>query len=636
MNDAIFDLKHKITAANKAYREGNTIMSDIEFDTLCEELQKLLSIEEWAVFRSTLFETAGKVKHPYAMGSLSKMKYEEPEAVCTWINEHVENALNVSAKVDGISLRVRYENGKIVSGTTRGNGTKGENVTDKILVVRSIPHEIDLPGIIDIRGELVMFENDFEEYADKYANPRNFVAGIFGRKEITNDLSKISFVAYTIFGKQFTKKEQFEILERNRFTTAWHKSFPIAELQVKTARGFQNFNDELRSYVKQRLPYGIDGLVLSDDDYRNENVLIPEGQVAFKVNESTAETTVIDVQWGEPSKNGRLSPVAILEKVEIAGTSVSHATLNNLDFIEKMGVKYGSKVLVSKQGEIIPTIVKVLENPENTVEIIPPSNCPICNAPLMRDGVDLRCENPKCGSKQLAEVTSFIRKFDVKHSAKKQLDNFGIKTIDDLIAFLPNQKYKSEVTLYNEICEKIFTASPKKIFCAMNFKGLAEIQLGKILDKYSFDWIMNLKLLDSEKKQMLSDLPVGIGEKSIEIFWNSLFDAIENTRKILLDSRHHYDASKTKEFVKNDSSKGSICFTGTLDSMGRKEAQKLAESVGFEVKNGVNRGLTYLVIADPNSQSSKANKAREFGTKLLSEKEFLDMCKCEEQNLDNL
>ena len=632
----ITSLKDKILRANAAYRVGNPMISDQEYDDLCDELQKLLSIEEWAAFRSTLFETAGKVKHPYAMGSLSKMKYEEPETVCAWINEHVENALNVSAKVDGISLRVRYENGKIVSGTTRGDGTKGENVTDKILMVRSIPHEIDLPGIVDIRGELVMFESDFEEYADKYANPRNFVAGIFGRKEITSDLSKISFVAYTVFGKQFTKKEQFEVLERNGFTTAWHKSFSIAELQIKTARGFQNFNDELRSYVKQRLPYGTDGLVLSDDNYRNENVLIPEGQVAFKVNESTAETTVIDVQWGEPSKNGRLSPVAILETVEIAGTSVSRATLNNLDFIEKMGVKYGSKVLVSKQGEIIPTIVKVIDNPANAVDIVPPSDCPVCGAPLVRDGVDLRCENPECGSKQLAEVTSFIRKFEVKHSAKKQLDNFGIKTISDLIAFLPNQAYKSEVTLYNEICEKIFTASPKKIFCAMNFKGLAEIQLGKIVDKYSFDWIMNLKLTDSEKEQMLSDLPSGIGAKSIDTFWNSLSDAIANTQKILHDSRYHYDASKTAEVVKNASDKGSICFTGALETMGRKEAQKLAESSGFEVKGGVNKGLTYLVMADPNSNSSKARKARELGTKCISEKEFLAMCKGEEQNLDNL
>ena len=533
----ITSLKEKILSANAAYRAGNPIMEDQAFDDLCDELQKQLPEDEWTKFRSTLFETAGKVKHPYAMGSLAKYKYEEPATVCTWINEHVSNALNISAKVDGISCRLHYENGKLVSATTRGDGTKGENITDKIFKVKRIPRTIDVPGTVDIRGELVMLDSDFEDYADKYANPRNFTAGVMGRKEVTDEVSKISFVAYTIFGDKYTKSEQFKILENNGFLTAWHKSFTIAELQIKTAKGFENFNDELRGYVKQGFPYGVDGLVLSDDDYRNEDVLIPENQIAFKVNESAAETTVIDVQWGEPSKNGRLSPVAILETVEIAGTSVSRATLNNLDFIEKMGVKYGSKVLVSKQGEIIPTIVKVIENPANAVDIMPPSDCPVCGAPLVRDGVDLRCENPECGSKQLAEVTSFIKKFEVKHSAKKQLDNFGIKTIDDLISFLPNQAYKSEVTLYNEINEKIFKASPQKIFCAMNFKGLAETQLQKIIEHYHFDWICGMKHVESEKNYMLSNLPPGIGPKLLDAFWDKVEDAIANTRKIMLDSR---------------------------------------------------------------------------------------------------
>ena len=630
----IASLKDKILRANAAYRAGNPIISDQVYDDTCDELQKLLPDEEWAQFRSTLFETAGKVKHPYAMGSLAKLKYEEPASVCVWINEHVSTALNVSAKVDGISCRLHYEDGKLMSATTRGDGQKGENITDKIFKVKFVPRSINTNEATDIRGELVILEDDF--IGLDFANPRNATTGIVGRKEITEDLSKISFIAYTVFGDKFTKKEQFAFLEDNGFNTAWHKSFDIAELQIKTAKGFENFNDELRDYVKRRLPYGTDGLVLSDDDYRNENVLIPENQVAFKVNESTAETTVIDVEWGAPSKNGRMSPVAILDPVEIAGTVVSRATLNNLDFIEKLGVKYGSKVLISKQGEIIPTIVKIVEQPANAKEIVPPDICPICGHALKVDGVDLRCVNDECDSKQLASVTAFIRKFEVKHSAKKQLDNFGIKTIDDLIAFLPNQAYKSEVTLYNEINEKIFTASPKKIFCAMNFMGLAEKQLAKIVDKYGLDYILGLKLTDEEKTSMMNDLPVGIGDKLFDTFWASVSDAIANTQKIMADSRYHYDTSTSNESVKNLDSKGSICFTGALETMGRKEAQALAESAGFEVKGGVNKGLTYLVIADPNSQSSKARKARELGTKLLSEKEFLAMCNGEAQNLDEL
>lgn len=268
-----------------------------------------------------------------------------------------------------------------------------------------------------------------------------------------------------------------------------------------------------------------------------------------------------------------------------------------------------------------------------------PTVCPFCGKALIIDGVDLRCVNKFCDAKLLSSVTSFIKKFEIKHSAKKQLDNFNIKTIDDLLAFLPNEAYKSEVTLYNELNEKLFTASPQKIFCAMNFKGLAEVQLGKIIEHYHFDWIMGLRFTDEEKAHMLSSLPSGIGEKSIETFWESAPEAIKNTQKIVTDSRYHYVAPATNEVNTSATpveSKGSICFTGALETMTRSEAQFMATSSGFEVKGGVTKGLTYLVMADPNSTSSKARKARELGTKCISEAEFLAMCRNEVNNLENL
>lgn len=354
------ELKQKILSANKAYREGNPTMSDSEFDSLCESLQKQIPENDFKAFRQTLFEKSGKIVHPYPMGSLAKFKYEEPENVCAWINEHVDNALNVSAKVDGISCRLHYSNGKLESGTTRGDGTKGEDITDKIRFVKKIPSVIDVPGEVDIRGELVILSEDFEALSNDFANPRNATAGIMNRKDWNEkQIACVTFVAYTIFGDKFTKKEQFEVLERNSFFVAWHKSFSIAELQIKTARSFKNFNEELRGYVKQFYPYGTDGLVLSDDDYRNEAVLIPENQIAFKVNESAAETQVIDIDWSGPSKDGKFVPICIIDPVEIAGTIVSKCSLYNIDFITKNDVRPGTYVTICKFGEIIPGIIKV-------------------------------------------------------------------------------------------------------------------------------------------------------------------------------------------------------------------------------------------------------------------------------------
>ena len=632
MSNLINDLRNKISEANKAYRNGNSIMSDIEWDSLLEQFQKLVPENEFNAFRQTLMEKDGKIVHPYSMGSLEKFKHEDPSKLYDWMRKHVKNSLNISAKVDGISCRLHFSNGQLVSGTTRGDGHRGEDISDKILFVKHIPHQIDLNGEIDVRGELVMLTSDFEEVSEKFANPRNAVAGLINRKDWNEkEISAISFVAYTIFGNKYTKKEQFDILEHNNFFTAWHKS-----IQFDILGNFSEFNEKLKSYAKQEFLYGTDGLVISDDEYRNEDVLIPEGQIAYKINELTAETTVIAIDWRGPSKDGKFVPVAQLEPVTLGGSTISQCTLHNLDFIEKMNIKYGSRISLLKSGDIVPRCVSLIENPSNAVDIVYPTHCDSCSEELIRDGVDLRCVNPNCSAKQLSTVASFIKKFDVKHSAKKQLDNFGIKTIDDLIAFLPNQNYKSEVTFYNEICSKVFTASPKKIFCAMNFKGLAGIQLAKIVDAYSLDWILSLKYLDSEKEAMYQKLPVGIGEKSIEVFWKYLPDAIANTQKIMNDSRYNIVMQNNNEVVKNDISKGSICFTGTLETMGRKQAQELATAAGFEVKNGVNKGLTYLVMADPNSNSSKARKAREFGTKCISEKEFLTMCKNEQQNLEDL
>ena len=640
-------LKQKILEANAAYRVGKPIISDQEFDDLCDELKTKLSGEEWTVFRSTLFETAGKVKHPYAMGSLEKIKYEEPQNVCKWINEHVENALNVSAKIDGISCRLHYEDGKLVSATTRGNGSAGENITDKIFYVSGIPTKILEKETLDVRGELVIFKDVFyEKYSDRFANPRNTTAGFIGKKEVVpNELKDISFVAYTIFGDKYSKQQQFYILKKNGFNVAWHKSISIAELQAKSAVTFDRVNEELKSYVKQDLPYETDGIVLSDNEYHNENVLIPENQCAFKVNDTVAESVVIDVNWGEPSKNGRMSPVLVIEPVQILGTIVSNITANNLDFMQKMDVRYGSRIRFTKSGEIIPKLLEVVENPPESREIVPPYECPECGAKLIVDGVDLRCPNEECPSRKYAAITAFIRNFDVKHSAKKQLMNFGIDSIETLMKFQPDLSRKSEVTLYKEICDKIFTASKEKIFCSMPFfKNLGETQLMKIVEHYGFDYIMSLggdrqndRRVIAEYNELVYNTPSGIGEALIDNFCDGLENAQKNTRLILDDSRYVGTMQNVKNATTTSStSLGSICFTGTLETMGRKEAQKLAESVGFEVKGGVTKGLTYLVIADPNSQSSKARKARELGTKLLSEKEFLDMCKGEEQDLDNL
>ena len=233
MNEII----EKILEANKAYREGAPILSDQEYDDLLETLQGDMDPVEYGEFVDSLNEGSieknidGKVKHPFTMGSLDKIKAEEPENVKKWIKENIVGRMSVSAKVDGISSRAEYRNGKLVSLTTRGNGYFGQDITSKAKYIKGLPQTIphgpwsNFTG--SIRGELVILRSDFEGIKDKYANPRNACAGIMNRKDGDKKFNEaearlVSFVPYTILGNQYAKEEQFGFLEDVGFNVAWN------------------------------------------------------------------------------------------------------------------------------------------------------------------------------------------------------------------------------------------------------------------------------------------------------------------------------------------------------------------------------------------------------------------------------
>jgi len=348
------DLKKQILAANKAYRDGHPTMSDQAFDDLCEELEKMISSDEYASFRDSLHESKGKVRHPFVMGSLDKLKNEEPEEVKRFIREHITSCLNVSAKVDGISSRAHYENGKLISLTSRGDGSFGENLSDKMHFIKCLPDKISITDPIDIRGELVICRNDFENMSG-YANARNACAGIMNRKDWKKeDVSNVSFIAYTILGPRYCKSEQFNILEENGFVTAWNTDY-TSHWYNKDSFIEQLFND-----ASQEFEYDTDGLVICDSTYRNEKRYRPIGQVAFKINQQIGITKLIDIEWQGPSKDGYFCPIAIVDPVEIGGSIISRCTLHNLDVMEKLNIDYGDTIEILKSGDVIPKITRII------------------------------------------------------------------------------------------------------------------------------------------------------------------------------------------------------------------------------------------------------------------------------------
>ena len=610
------DLKNKITEANVAYRKGNPLIDDATYDSLLEEFQKQVSSEEYEAFRDSLNEgfmvtsEKKKIKHDFIAGSLDKLKYEEPASIKKFLKKNIKNALHVSAKVDGLSGIAKYVNGELVSLGTRGDGYIGECHTEKAQFIQFLPKKIDIKDTISIRGELVILKKDLSNVEGSAA--RNIVSGLIGRKEWNSkDIKNVSFIAYTILGNSFTKEEQFKILENNNFKVAWNT---IVEKDV-FEDGDEDIVEKLFTFATQNFEYETDGLVISDTSYCNEDKYRPDAQMAFKTNLQKFETRLIDIEWNGPSKNGVFVPIGILEPVECNGVIVSRCTLHNLNFIEAKGLKLGSRIAIIRSGDVIPKLLSVVSVDDSCTDVEFPTECSCCGTILVRDGVNFRCPNKMCKDQTTFQVALFIRKFDVESANVKTLNKFGIHTINDLLSFSPNSKYKSEMKLANELQEKIFNKSKRDLLAAMNFDGIGETIAGKIIDKFGYDAI---KSNPNVVKTVRID---GIGDSFIQKFLDDVEKNIEFVEKITKDSRYNYIENATSNVVKKQII-GSVCFTGAL-SIPRSQATKLAIDAGFEVKGGVSKGLTYLVTNTPNSGSSKNKKAQQLGTKVISEDEFM-------------
>jgi DNA ligase (NAD+) len=622
-------LKSEITKANESYRAGNPVMDDLSYDALLEQYKEAVSAEEYDAFAKTLHEKAGKVRLPFMMGSLNKLKCQEPETIARFAAKYAPDRLHVSAKVDGISACLVYKGNRLVHAATRGDGTLGESLDDKIRFVKGVVPELPLPTKKDlaIRGELVILKKDFEDMDG--TSPRNVCAGIMNRKRTSKewneaDLGRVTFIPYTVLGGEYTKAEQFQLLKDCGFDVAWHtvlQGYRYEQLKKDP----QALADLMFKYATQDLPYEIDGVVVSDTEYRNEDKYYPDAQAAVKTNTMTAETTLIDVSWEGPSKDGIIFPVAIFENVMLGGASVSRATLNNLDYISGLNVKYGCRILVSKRGDIIPAVDSVVSTPPNARDIELPEVCPCCGSELSCDGVNMRCVNQNCRAQKIYRVEHFIKKLGVMNASYKTLDNFGIDSYEKLLSFRPSPGKAIEKKLADELANKVFTRPPEDIFAALNIRNLGERIQKKIIDFYGW------KNVSDPNFGFEGGLPPGVGEITLAKFKEARLENLRVAGLFTKDVRYSWTETQAAPRAKT-AAKGSVCFTGAL-SIPRGQAARLAEAAGFEVKNAVTKGLTYLVTPDPNSGSSKNEKAKKYGTKVIDEAAFMELVKTNDDSV---
>ena len=683
----IAKLRAQIAEHERLYRiENAPVISDDDFDLLVRQLKELEAkypqyADESSPSRIVGNDLSGAfvaVEHLSPMKSLDNVfNSSELEEFDSRLHKTLglggDFMYCVEPKIDGAGISAVYENGKLVRLLTRGDGTKGDDITRNAFVLRNLPMRLtgtNVPSLLEIRGEAYMTRAEFDRLSaaaisknseaqnsipdnsrkSPYANPRNLAAGTLKLLD-KNVLEQRNLqVIFYSFGavEGFTLRRQSELAEILR---NWGvPSFSWTKLAQGPHGAFERIC-ELEE-VRADFPYNTDGAVVKLDDcslYPRAGMTshAPRWAVAWKYRAERANTKLksITLQVG---RTGSVTPVAELEPVFISGTTVSRATLHNADNISEKDIRVGDTVVIEKAGEIIPAVLEVVKElrPQSAVPYEFPQNCPECGSRLVRYGAIYRCPNLSCPSQVRGRIAHFASRscMDIQglgiSAVDKVVETLGVKdpadlyklTLGDLLR-LENFKEKSAGNLLSSI-EASKNRELWRLIFALGILEIGEQFAKDLARKYgTLDVLMEAPLEDLESNQ-------GFGSRSKKKDADSSGGSVR-----ALSIRAFFDDPNNRALIErlraaglnfgskspSNVSAGSLplsgkifVFTGTLQSMGRAKAKEIVESLGGRSASDVSKSTDFLV-SDGKIDGSKAAKAREYGTRVLSENEFLKM-----------
>ncbi|MBU8914323.1 MAG: NAD-dependent DNA ligase LigA [Spirochaetales bacterium] len=625
MDSRVSELEALVRHHQECYYNGEPEISDAEFDLLWDELRRIAP--ERAVFSDVGVDRAdGYPKRAHLMPMGSQDKAADPWAFRKWAARVGHERYIVQHKMDGASLELQYREGRLTYGVTRGDGAVGDDITRNARKMQGIVH--DLPGRFtgSVRGEVVMSKATHrEKYSDK-ANTRNAANGLMKRKDGvgTEDLIVICYdaVTATAAGSSFdTEIAKLEWLERAGFRVVQHRIFVDPEEVIAYRAQVAARRDELE--------FDIDGLVVKGPEIDPQDMRRsrPEKQIAFKFELEEAASTLLEVIW---NPSGSLyTPIGVMEPVRLAGTMVKRANLVNPRLIREMDLRIGSRVAVTKRGEIIPKIERLLENPEGARPIEQPTICEKCSTPLVDDDTRLYCPNQACPKRALFRLGRWLDVLDIRDFGDvilgKLFDAGRVRTIADLyrldIDALVDFERMGE-TLARKILRNMTQVReiPLARFVAgFNIEGVGELIMAKAVDA-GYDTLEKLLATTADE---FAAVP-GIGEITGTTIVNGLAQLRGEMEAVLA-----VGTVKIQGATAGTLSDVSFCFTGALNSIARNEAEELVRRDGGTTRNSVTKDLTYLVTNSPDSGSGKAKKAQELGISTLSEEEFLALVRRE-------
>ncbi|NPA40611.1 MAG: NAD-dependent DNA ligase LigA [Thermodesulfobacteria bacterium] len=659
-------LREEIEYHNYRYYVLNSpVISDAEYDALMRELKELEEKYPELITPDSPTQRVGfkpaeafkEVKHEEPMLSLDDAMNEEEvlefdKRVKKFLNlpEEKEIEYTVEPKIDGLAVELVYENGVFTVGSTRGDGYTGEDVTNNLKTIPSIPLKLrrftdDAPPIpprIDVRGEVFMTKEEFKRLNEErilkgelpFANPRNAAAGSLRQLDpkVTAQ-RKLDIFCYgvgKVEGIRF--KTQWEILQTLK---KWGlKINPLARV-VKNIKEAIEYHHYIES-IRESLDYDIDGVVIKVNDLElweklGTKARSPRYAIAYKFQPTQATTQLVDVVF-QVGRTGAITPVAVLKPVQIGGVTVERATLHNEDFIKNLDVRIGDWVLVQRAGDVIPQIVMPIKEKRTGKEkpIKFPTHCPICGTKLVKkEGEAIwRCPNPNCYASLVRKILHFAsrnamnieglgekvaRDLVSKGLVQNIADLFYLKTEDFMR--LPGFAYKKAKNLFEAIQKSKKTTLARFLY-ALGIRHVGEAMAQLLAQK--FKTLENLMKASTADLMSISGVGYEVAKSIVDFFKNE-----ENQKLIkrMLEAGVTFiDEEKEEEKTLNGLT---FVFTGTLKSMTRDQAKKLVLEKGGRVTNSVSKNVDYVVVGE--KPGSKYQKAKALGLKIINEQEFLKL-----------
>ena len=645
--------------AKKYYDEDKPEITDFEYDMMMLELRTLESQYPELITKTSLTQRVGgtvkegfqKVEHEVPLQSLQDVfNFEEIEAFDERVKKQAEeNEIQnpkyvVETKIDGLSAALEYVDGKFVRGATRGNGLVGEDVTENLKTVKTIPQELSEKINITVRGEVFISKKDFEKMNQEreeneeelFANARNAAAGSL--RQLDSNITQKRPLDIYIFNVQK--------IEGKEFNSHFEELVYLSKLgfNVNPVRIYCDNIKEVKKAInkigedRESLTFGIDGAVVKVDDLKLREIMgttskVPKWAIAYKYPPERKETILKDIVC-QVGRTGVITPMAILEPVKVAGSTISKTTLHNEDFIKEKGLKIGDTVIIQKAGDVIPEIVEAViskrTGEEKDFEM--PRVCPVCGAEAVREEGEaaVRCTGIECPAKLYRNLVHFVSR------EAMNIDGLG----ESIIGILLEKKMIANIAdIYDLKFEDIASLKKNGKKFAQNL--IDSINASKQNDLYRLITALGIRHVGTKAAKILAKRYENM-DNLLEATIESL-NQVEEIGPIVANSiREFFEQEQTKDLLKRLKEAGinmsrlkeddrddrfsgkTFVLTGTLEKYSREEASNLIEKFGGKTSSSVSKKTSYLLAGE--DAGSKLTKAQSLGVQIISEEEFNKMC----------